>query len=236
MIASDGGFLEAPVTLTNIRLSPGERAEIVLDFSAQTMGTSLYLQGAGVNLIRFDVESKTANVGALPSTLNVINRLNASDSTRTRQFELNTLNGTRGGMIGMTPMGSAQFAMGSGMSGGGAGMQGMANMFANNGKAMDMNRVDETVKLGATEIWEITTQMAMPHPFHIHDVQFLILDRSGTAPQAYEAGWKDKVLVNPNETVRVISKFSDYTGIYMYHCHILEHEGNGMMGRFEVIP
>jgi len=78
----------------------------------------------------------------------------------------------------------------------------------------------------------------MAHPFHIHDIQFLILDRDGQAPSAGETGWKDTVLVLPNETVRVISRFEDFADPeipYMYHCHILEHEDAGMMGQFLVI-
>ena len=78
----------------------------------------------------------------------------------------------------------------------------------------------------------------MPHPFHIHDVQFLILTRNGSAPPKNERGWKDVVLVNASETVRIIAQFSEYADPdipYMYHCHILEHEDAGMMGQFVVV-
>jgi FtsP/CotA-like multicopper oxidase with cupredoxin domain len=78
----------------------------------------------------------------------------------------------------------------------------------------------------------------MAHPFHIHDVQFQILDRDGEKPAPNERGRKDVVLVNPGETVRVIMKFEDYSdpkSPYMYHCHILEHEDAGMMGQFTVV-
>jgi FtsP/CotA-like multicopper oxidase with cupredoxin domain len=70
---------------------------------------------------------------------------------------------------------------------------------------------------------------------HLHDVQFQILERNGKAPSRSEKGRKDTVLVQPGERVRIICKFEDYTGIYMYHCHLLEHEDNGMMGQFEII-
>ncbi len=75
-------------------------------------------------------------------------------------------------------------------------------------------------------------------PFHIHDIQFLILDRDGAPPSAGESGWKDTVFVDAGETVRVITEFSTYADPeipYMYHCHILEHEDGGMMGQFIVV-
>jgi FtsP/CotA-like multicopper oxidase with cupredoxin domain len=77
--------------------------------------------------------------------------------------------------------------------------------------------------------------MRTPHSMHLHDVQFQILDRDGKAPPPHEQGRKDTVLIAPGETVRIISRFLDYTGIYMYHCHLLEHEDDGMMGQFEIV-
>ena len=102
-----------------------------------------------------------------------------------------------------------------------------------------MNRIDKRIKLGATEIWEIQNlgmgMMNFPHSFHVHDVQFQILSIDNRAPEPHEAGWKDTVLIWPNETMRIIATFEDYTGLYMYHCHILEHEDAGMMGQFQVV-
>jgi FtsP/CotA-like multicopper oxidase with cupredoxin domain len=104
-----------------------------------------------------------------------------------------------------------------------------------------MDRIDVRIPLGSTEVWEITNQqmgMGMmsnqPHSMHLHDVQFQVLDINGQRPPENLRGWKDTVLVWPGETVRVIARFADFTGIYMYHCHFLEHEDAGMMGQFEV--
>jgi bilirubin oxidase len=110
--------------------------------------------------------------------------------------------------------------------------------FTINSKMMDPNRVDEIVKMGDTEIWEVSNNSPTYHPFHIHGVQFLILDRDGKKPPAYEQGWKDTVMVLPQETVRLIMQFRDFSDPhlpYMYHCHILEHEDMGMMGQFVVV-
>ena len=107
-----------------------------------------------------------------------------------------------------------------------------------NGKSMDMDRIDETIKLNDTEIWEVTNHSDLPHPFHVHDIQFLILTRDGSPPAENESGWKDTVLVMPRETVRFITHFSDFSdpvNPYMFHCHILEHEDAGMMGQFVVV-
>ena len=107
-----------------------------------------------------------------------------------------------------------------------------------NGRSMDMNRVDETVRIGTKEVWIIENPTMIPHPFHIHDVQFRILDRNGSPPLPGETGLKDTVVVPPRERVRLLLQFADYADPdrpYMYHCHNLEHEDAGMMGQFTVV-
>jgi len=102
---------------------------------------------------------------------------------------------------------------------------------------MDMKRIDQTIKLNDIEIWEVNNTSDLPHPFHIHDIQFLILTRNGSPPPENERGWKDVVLVSQEETVRFIAHFSEFADPdipFMYHCHILEHEDAGMMGQFLV--
>jgi len=251
-IASDGGLLEAPVAMQRLRLSTGERAEILLDLRADS-GKQLLLQSYSAeitpstitnSMMRDALDMQTfeimnIRVGeagdnglSIPTKLTTIERLKSEDAVVTRSFDLKV--GMMGGGMGM---------------GGINGLIGMNNaetfanlsnrgMFTINDKVMDMNRIDETVRLGDTEIWTIRNNNVMAHPFHIHDIQFLILDRNGQAPSAGEAGWKDTVLVLPHETVRVISRFEDFADPdipYMYHCHILEHEDAGMMGQFLVI-
>jgi bilirubin oxidase len=252
-IASDGGLLEAPVAMRRLRMAPAERAEILLDlradngkylvlksYSAEISSSTITssMMRDALDMQTFDIMSisvsKAGDNGlSIPTKLTAIERLRPEDAVVTRSFMLKV----RGMMGG---------------GGGGMGMNGLigtnnAETFANlsnremftiNDKVMDMNRIDETVRLGDTEIWTIHNNAVMAHPFHIHDIQFLILDRDGKAPSAGEAGWKDTVLVFPRETVRVISRFEDFADPkipYMYHCHILEHEDAGMMGQFLVI-
>ncbi len=101
-----------------------------------------------------------------------------------------------------------------------------------NGKTMDMNRVDVSARLGTTEIWEIENIVGMDHPFHLHGFQFQVLDRNGV-PVPYRS-WKDTINVPRHETVRIVVRFDDYAGKWMFHCHILAHEDEGMMGVLEL--
>jgi Multicopper oxidase/Secretion system C-terminal sorting domain len=119
------------------------------------------------------------------------------------------------------------------------GPSGMLNgPFEINGQVFDMEVINYEIPLNNIEIWELTNQTAISHPFHIHDVQFYILDINGNPPPVNMQGRKDVVLVPPMlGTVRFITKFEDFADEdtpYMYHCHMLSHEDDGMMGQFIV--
>ena len=101
-----------------------------------------------------------------------------------------------------------------------------------NGQKMDMRRVDLRGRLGTTEIWEIENVVGMDHPFHLHGFQFQVLDRGGV-PEPY-VSWKDSVNVPKHSQVRIIVRFEDFAGKWMFHCHILDHEDMGMMGILEL--
>jgi FtsP/CotA-like multicopper oxidase with cupredoxin domain len=218
-IATDTALMETPTALTDLTLSPGERAEIVVDFTVD-MGKSLTLLDAmgGVVLLTLNVDKLPAHATTLPGRLTTLEYLDPTMAARTRVFTL---------------------AMGGGMGGDmGAGMS-----FLINGQAMNMARIDQTVALGDTEIWEIRNADTdgMVHSFHVHGTHFTILDRNGGTANvpAYEKGYKDTVLLNSGEVVRLLVRMTDYTtdasAPYMFHCHILEHEDRGMMGQFIVV-
>jgi len=222
-IASDGGLLEKPVTLTRLRLTPGERAEILVDFSSQEnsrvrllsysseldylnpMYNTNSLDETNFNIMDISVVSTTPNpITTLPVSLTTINRLQESQANKNRSFKLKMK---------------------------------LSGAMTINGQSMDINRIDVTVKLNDIEIWEIINDCDMPHPFHVHAIQFTILTINGSPPPENERGWKDTVLVKAHEKVRIICKFDVYSDPelpYMYHCHILEHEDAGMMGQFIV--
>ncbi len=96
------------------------------------------------------------------------------------------------------------------------------------GKRMDPQRVDIHARLGTTEIWEVQNVVGMDHPFHLHGFHFQVLDRDGVA-EPYRS-WKDVVDVPKHSSVRIVVHFDDFAGKWMYHCHILDHEDEGMMG------
>ena len=106
-----------------------------------------------------------------------------------------------------------------------------------NGKPMDMGRIDQTVPQDTTEVWEVTNRSGNLHTFHVHGVQFKVVEQAG-APTPTLAGWKDSVFVPPDSTTRLLVRFTGYADPavpYMFHCHLLEHEDNGMMGQFVVV-
>jgi blue copper oxidase len=106
-----------------------------------------------------------------------------------------------------------------------------------NGLEYSMDRIDWTVPFGATEKWVFKTNGNAPHPVHIHGASFQVIRRTGGRGRTYpwEAGWKDTVLLEDSETVEVLIKFDVYRGMYLMHCHKLEHEDLGMMANFEVV-
>jgi FtsP/CotA-like multicopper oxidase with cupredoxin domain len=101
-----------------------------------------------------------------------------------------------------------------------------------NQRPFDHHRVDVRARLGDTEIWQIENLVGMDHPFHLHGFQFQVLDRNGV-PEPFRA-WKDTVNVPKHEMARFIVRYDDYPGLWMFHCHILDHEDHGMMGILEV--
>jgi FtsP/CotA-like multicopper oxidase with cupredoxin domain len=105
-----------------------------------------------------------------------------------------------------------------------------------NGRLFDMERIDFEVKAGEVEDWTFSTNGNAPHPVHVHGASFQVISRTGGRGRLFpwEAGWKDTVLLNDGETVRVRIRF-DLTGRYMMHCHKLEHEDAGMMSNFLVV-
>jgi FtsP/CotA-like multicopper oxidase with cupredoxin domain len=103
---------------------------------------------------------------------------------------------------------------------------------------MDLGRIDQTVTAATTERWEVTNRSGNPHNFHIHGVQFKVAAYEGGTPPPTLAGWKDTTFIPPASTVRLLVQLPDYADPavpYMFHCHLLQHEDNGMMGQFVVV-
>lgn len=213
VIASDGGLLTAPAPLNSLPLAPSERVEVVIDFSRYARGEHVVLEssvfGAPFQLLRFDVTRNASGpVHKVPAKLARVERLKESRAKVHREFTLN-LDRATGQMV-------------------------------INGKPFDPDRIDITPKLGRTEVWTVfnaeQADLPIPHVFHTHLVRFQLLDRDGVAPPAHEAGWKDSVRIDQGQKVRIIMKFGDFPGRYLYHCHLLGHADAGMMATMKVLP
>jgi FtsP/CotA-like multicopper oxidase with cupredoxin domain len=245
VIASDGGYLPAPVAMTALTIAPGERFEVLVDFSdgrsvelataedrrvlmgmgrgmSSGMMPGMIGSGAGV-LMRFDVDpSLPAPVKTVPETLVALPRLTRSDLMPRRQISLDM----GPGMMGRGMM--------RGMGGGRGGMRGMGMgpPVGLNGRVFDMQRIDFEPKLGSSEIWEVTPNM-MAHPFHVHGVIFRVLSIGGKSPPPHLAGGKDTILLDgPAELLLEFTQPATRRSPFMFHCHILEHEDAGMMGQY----
>jgi blue copper oxidase len=201
-IASDGGFLEAPLTRQSIFLAPGERAEVIVDFSKIKRSVVSLMLG-NQSIMTINLASANTDTTEIPKSLTAVMPIPAGNNPKTRVFELQSM----------------------GLSG------------TINGKSFDMSRIDEEVKLNETETWIIRNKGGMMqaggHPFHVHGTQFQVISRNGQTPPLQERGFKDTIFVNVGEEVAIRVRFS-HPGVFMYHCHILEHEDNGMMGQFRV--
>ena len=102
------------------------------------------------------------------------------------------------------------------------------------GKQFDPNRVDQQVKLGTMEEWTIRNDTEELHPFHIHINDFQVMSINGEPYEAHSL--QDTIPLPIHGEVVIRIPFRDYTGKFVYHCHILNHEDNGMMGIVEVVP
>jgi blue copper oxidase len=243
VIGTDGGLLEKAVQREYVTLAPAERIELWVDFSQYAVGDELVLKslpfsggiiddmmgeedagalpnGAEFTVLRVQITQAATESALLPERLSTIERYHLEDA-------VNASN-PRSFTVSMRQM----------------------NWFIN-GRSFEMEGVssDETVKLDTLEVWEFINQpagrgmgMEMAHPMHIHGLQFQVLEReirnglSGdyeTVSHGYvDEGWKDVILLMPGERVKLLMKFEDYAGLYLYHCHNLEHEDMGLMRNY----
>jgi len=223
-IATDQGLLSAPVKLDTVFLAPAERMDVVIDFS-RAQGQEIVLRNGAVDILQFRVAKETAaNAAKLAATLRHVRRIPESEAVRTRYLTLEeNVDVLDAPMIHLL-----------------------------NG-ARWHDPVTEKPKLGTTEIWALINLTEDSHPIHIHLTRFQILDRRSfddveyllhrrlrytdepAPPAAGETGWKDTVQAHPKMVTRIIVHFEGYSGRYVWHCHILEHEDNEMMRPYDVL-
>lgn len=243
LVGTDGGLLERTQTVTELFLAPGERADILIDLSHFRGGDSLFLKS-----LAFDPMDNEGGMGggmgtepALPNgaeffimKLNVKRRMWHFARTPLHLSEVTPIR-TSGARMRRITLALAEMGM----------------KWTINGQTFDPNTISFEIDRNSVEIWHIKNEMmSMPHPMHVHGFQFQVLGRSMSPPQTAvlavdrsgrlptDLGWKDTVLLWPGETVRIAIDFSlDFPGPqkYVFHCHNLEHEDEGMMINYAVI-
>ncbi len=231
LIGSDGGLLATPNIVSSLMVGPGERADVIIDFSDASLNSEVFListlfEGGAAQgkqefkVLKFKVDTKTVDTFSLPTQLSTISKLTEDLAVNHRTFDIqNTMANHSTGAHGAMAEESDT-------------MKHMINM-----QEYDANRIDALIKSGAIEIWTFdNTKGEEPHPMHLHGVQFQILSRTGgrNVVTPLESGWKDTALVMPGETVKIIVPFGDSLGKFVFHCHNLEHEDTGMMGQFQI--
>jgi spore coat protein A len=223
-IGTDQGLLPAPVPLTSLEIAPGERADLIVDFS-EHRGAQLILKNHAFVVMQFRVASgKMADTASLPSSLRPVAKIPESQAVQTRLLTLDEYVNKSGNPV-------------------------MLLLNATHWK----EPATEKPVLGSTEIWTLINPTNDTHPIHLHLVRFQILDRQSYEPWLFqtkrqlhflgppeppepnEAGWKDTVRAHSRMVTRIIVPFDGFTGRYVWHCHILEHEDNEMMRPYEVI-
>ncbi len=212
-LGSDGGLLSRPVQRSTIRISPAERVDVVIDFSRYDLGTILILtnqDGAPepnlTDMMQFRVTRDEPDESVIPEVLRPVVPIPEELAVTTRDFVL-----------------EQRLINGR-------------NLWTINARLFDPAYVEATPRLGDVEIWQFINTSYDAHPVHIHDIQWQILDINGVRPPAGEDGWKDTFRVPALGRLRVIGRFENQTGLYVFHCHKLEHEDHAMMAQFEVLP
>ncbi|MGR0219325.1 multicopper oxidase family protein [Agromyces sp. ZXT2-6] len=216
LIATDGGLLEASVALERVMLSPGERAEVLVRMEPgerRTLQSVMTPEAAGLQPVVAGINGATDEFDVLE--LRAADSLDASPEVPERLAELPPVE---------TDVAATRIFELEG--------------FEINGRQMASDRIDETVTVGTAERWVVSNPSGMPHSFHAHDVQFRVASVDGAPPPPELAGWKDTIHVRPETEYELILRFDDFADPdtpYMYHCHLLWHEDQGMMGQFAVV-
>ena len=205
-IGSDGGLLAAPVRHSVLRIAPGERFDVAVDFSGYLVGSEVTMvnrlgRDATAQVMRFRVVRPGRDDSVIPARLSTVEPLRPGPVVRRWRFT----RGRAGSHAGWTI----------------------------NGLPFDPARVDARPRLGEVERWRFITDLH--HPVHVHLDPFQVLTRRGRGAGGYDAGWKDTVDLRPAEVVEIAVRFADHRGRFMMHCHNLEHEDMAMMTAFATV-
>jgi FtsP/CotA-like multicopper oxidase with cupredoxin domain len=214
-IGTGSGLLPAPVTRQDILLGPAQRADVVVDFR--------HLEGTNVLLSSIPrADGSTTGIGTRDAALMQFRVRGTSDQVARVPSTLARIARMKiPSKVAMT----WTFGVGHDTSG---------SFWAINGKRFDPRRVDHRVPLGSTELWRLRNTSDLTHYVHLHEELWRTVQRDGRRPPPWERGYEDTWRLDPGETVLVAAKFTDFTGDFMVHCHMLDHEDDSMMATFRV--
>lgn len=218
LVATDGGLLPAPEPVDHLRLSPGERVEVVVtmrpgerrvlqsvapDLGGNALGDRFDGGGAAFDVLQLRAAGTLVPSPEVPRVLSTTNLATAGaadavDRTRTIRIDGRSING----------------------------------------RPMDLGRIDFAPVVDTTEEWVVRNTSGSGHNLHVHDVQFRVLSVDGRPPRAEYAGLQDTVYLDSGVEYRLLMRFTDHTDPdvpFMVHCHLLRHEDEGMMAQFVVV-
>jgi spore coat protein A len=224
-IGTDQGLMAAPIELDSFVIAPGERFDVLVDFSGHR-GERIVLKSDAFEIMQFRVGKGTVRDGSsVPSSLGKVEKTPETLAIKTRRIPLVEIKSPNGDSMTMLL----------------------------GGRHWDMP-VTENPVIDTVEIWEFLNTTEDSHPIHLHLVRFQILDRRSfdeplffrtrqirytgpvVPPDPYEVGWKDTIRAHSKMITRIIVRFEGYVGRYVWHCHVLEHEDNEMMRPYEILP
>ncbi len=237
VIGSDGGLMSAPLAVTRLIMAPGERYEILVDLNGDTVGGSLDLKAyngadSGLSFGFAGLEPATSgNFGSLLNytTFNLLHiKVGATTASPITTVPASLVTNTFPAAADATTSRAINIT---------GGLNGAA--FSFNNVLYNYGTINQTVRTGATESWTVNAGNIFSHSFHIHGVQFKLVARNGSAAniQNYEKGWKDTLYVPLQASATFVARFddtADSTLPFMYHCHMSNHEDEGLMGQFVV--
>jgi FtsP/CotA-like multicopper oxidase with cupredoxin domain len=260
LVGTDGGLLPAPARVERVMMGTGERADLLVDFSDFPPGTRIRLRS-----FPFQIPGMMgmAGMGGPPAGRGP-GGMGRGPGGRGPggggSGGMGRMMGGQGGFPQGTEMDFVTFVVGEERAAPLPSLpdrlvpprgpsptadstrrsfrfESMMMQHSINGRSFDMERVDVEVPLGSTEVWTLINDSGFAHPVHVHAGQFRVLSRSGgrTALMPWEQGLKDTVLVLPGERVEIAVRFTEYPGLFLLHCHNLEHEDAGMMANFRVL-
>ena len=221
-IGSDSGLMPKPVRRREILIGPGERVEVIVDF-AGAGGESVELR-SGRHGGRNPAGARSY-VGALMQFR--VGRGHVSDRTRIprRLRPLPKWAEQARKRVDRKPDHSWEVTIGGLFE----------TTWLINGKTFNPARADAFPVLGTTAVWEIVNRTAVAHVMHLHHSDWYLLARDDSPPPPWEDCLKETFFVYPGERILLAGHFTDYTGKFVIHCHMFDHEDHGLMSQFEVV-